>query len=72
MGGNMLTVLRQRDAADNLETMLPEGEELLYHCLWVAELYTPSTLAPLLDGVRKLWEKSPRALTREGSGRRRS
>jgi hypothetical protein len=41
----------RRDPADNQNTRIPEGEEVLVPVIWLTELYTPTTLADLLDGL---------------------
>jgi hypothetical protein len=41
----------RRDHADNQDTRIPQGEEVLVPAIWLTELYTPTTLAGLLDGL---------------------
>lgn len=46
-----------RDAKENDETRLQPDESLEVPAVWVAELYTPSTVAGLLEGLHRLgWE----------------
>lgn len=46
-----------RDAEDNAKGRLPEDEGVQIPGLWVAELYTPSTVSGLLQGIENLdWE----------------
>jgi hypothetical protein len=41
----------RQDPADNQNTRIPEGEEVHVPAIWLTELYTPTTLAGLLDGL---------------------
>ena len=41
----------RQDPADNENTRIPEGEEVRVPAIWLTELYTPTTLAGLLDGL---------------------
>lgn len=48
---------RQRDPKENEESRLPDGEHIAVPGVWVAELYSPSTVSGLLDGIARLgWE----------------
>lgn len=52
-----LEVWKERDPRENREGRLPDGETVTVPAIWVAELYTPSTVSGLLDGLRNLgWE----------------
>ena len=47
------------DLEENESSRLPPNETLSVPAVWVAELYTPSTVSGLLEGIRKLgWEHS--------------
>jgi hypothetical protein len=41
----------RQDPADNQATRIPDGEEVHVPAIWLTELYTPTTLAGLLDGL---------------------
>jgi len=48
---------RQRDPQENEASRLPGGEHITVPGVWVAELYGPSTVSGLLDGIARLgWE----------------
>lgn len=48
---------QQRDLEENAQGRLPDDERIQVPAIWVAELYTPSTVAGLLDGITELgWE----------------
>lgn len=48
---------RDRDPSENARGRLPNDEGIEVPAVWVAELYTPSTVGGLLDGIRDLgWE----------------
>jgi hypothetical protein len=52
-----LDVWTDRDPDENQATKLPNNERLEIPGVWAVELYTPSTVAGLLDGIRGLgWE----------------
>jgi len=47
----------ERDPKENAQGRLPEDEHVQVPAIWVAELYTPSTVAGLLAGIADLgWE----------------
>ena len=47
----------RRDSMENAQGRLPPDESLSVPAVWIAELYTPSTVAGLLDGIHQLgWE----------------
>jgi hypothetical protein len=48
----------RRDPADNRDTRIPAGEQVLMPVLWLAELYTPTTLHGLLSGLRPLMSRT--------------
>lgn len=49
--------LRNRDAEQNARGKLPDDEGLQVPAIWVSELYTPSTVGGLLQGIRDLgWD----------------
>lgn len=49
---------RDRDPKENEEGRLPDREALTTPAVWVAEVYTPSTVAGLFDGIQRLrWER---------------
>jgi len=49
---------KDRDPGANAESSLPEGERVELPVIWVAELYTPSTVPGLLSGISKLgWDQ---------------
>jgi hypothetical protein len=48
---------RERDPEENDQGRLPAGERIEVPAIWVTELYTPSTVAGLFEGIKKLdWE----------------
>ncbi len=48
---------RDRDPRENAQGRLPDGEGVQVPAIWVAELYTPSTISGLLAGITNLgWE----------------
>jgi hypothetical protein len=48
---------RERDPEENARGRLPKDERVQVPVIWVAELYTPSTVAGLLEGIANLgWE----------------
>jgi hypothetical protein len=44
----------RHDQDQNVQTQLPAGEQVRVPVLWLAELFTPTTLPRLLSGVREL------------------
>jgi hypothetical protein len=51
------TFWRQRDPNENARGRLPDSERVELPAIWVAELYTPSTVPGLLAGITDLgWE----------------
>ncbi len=49
--------VRDRDLEENARGRLPDDEGVQLPGIWVAELYTPSTVGGLLKGIRELgWE----------------
>ena len=48
----------RRDPADNQDTRMPVGEQVQVPVIWLTELYTPTTLAGLLDGLPQLLAKA--------------
>jgi hypothetical protein len=49
---------RQRDEEENARGRLPDDEQVQVPAIWVAELYTPSTVGGLLAGIARLgWEQ---------------
>ena len=47
----------KHDPDENARGRLPDDEDVQVPAIWVAELYTPSTVGGLLDGIRHLgWE----------------
>ena len=52
-----MTLLEQSTAQENERGRLPHGEEIHLAGIWIAELYLPSQLQPLLAGLKRLgWE----------------
>jgi len=52
-----LDFLQRRDREENAEGRLPDNEHVQVPAIWVVELYTPSTVAGLLEGITRLdWE----------------
>lgn len=50
-------IMRKRDEEQNESGRLPEGERVEIPVVWIVELYTPSTVSGLFDGISKLgWE----------------
>lgn len=50
--------MRKRDKEQNESGRLPEGEHVEIPVVWIVELYTPSTVSGLFDGISKLgWER---------------
>ena len=47
-----------RDRGDNLDTRIPEGEQVRLPVIWLTELYTPTTLTGLLEGLPRLMAKA--------------
>lgn len=48
---------RDRDPSENAAGRLPDDERIEVPAIWVTELYTPSTVRGLLDGIHRLgWE----------------
>jgi hypothetical protein len=45
---------RERDPESNAESTPPEGERIELHSLWLAEVYSPSTVANLIQGLQRL------------------
>lgn len=53
-----LVYQQERDQKNNLATHIPESEELRLRCIWGAELYGPSQIEPLYEGMKRLgWDK---------------
>ncbi len=50
--------LRRRDRDDNQNRRIPEGEQIRFRVIWLTELYTPTTLAGLLQGLPPLLAKA--------------
>ena len=44
----------QKDSAANEATRLPDGERLRMPAIWVAEVFTPTTVSNLVEGIRGL------------------
>ena len=52
-------IWRSHDPEENEASRLPIDENLSVPAFWVTELYTPSTVSGLLEGIRKLgWDRS--------------
>ena len=49
---------RSRDLTANEETRIPNGERVCLPVIWLTELYTPTTLVGLLDGLERWLAKS--------------
>lgn len=49
---------RRRDPDDNRRTRIPEGEQVRFPVIWLTELYTPTTLDGLLEGLPPLLAKA--------------
>jgi hypothetical protein len=49
----------ERDGRENTETRLPADENVRMPALWITELYTPTTVHGLLDGLRPFALKEP-------------
>lgn len=49
---------RRRDADENEATRIPSGESVIVPAIWVTEIYTPTTLAGLLEGVPPMLKKT--------------
>lgn len=48
----------KRDPKENAESRPPADEQVELHSIWVAEIYTPSLVSGLLDGLHGLgWDK---------------
>jgi hypothetical protein len=47
-----------RDPEENRETRIPDDEQILVPVVWMTELYTPTTLAALLQGLPPLLAKA--------------
>jgi hypothetical protein len=47
-------IFARDDPADNASTHLPAGEQARIPVIWLAELFTPTTLLSLIGGVREL------------------
>ncbi|NQV16640.1 hypothetical protein HQ531_14350 [bacterium] len=51
-------ILQEHDQKDNIRGKLPKDEHIQVPAIWVAELYTPSNIDGLFQGIRKLgWEQ---------------
>ena len=59
---------REKDADVNRRTRIPEGEHINVPLICLTELYTPTTVAGLLDGLRSLLLKEEKSY--KSSGRR--
>lgn len=46
------------DPGDNADTRLPSDEQALIPVIWLAEVFTPTTLPSLLSGVRELTSRA--------------
>jgi hypothetical protein len=46
--------LSRGDPAENAATRLPPGEQIRLPLIWLAEIFTPTTIDGLIDGMRKL------------------
>jgi hypothetical protein len=44
----------RKDPDDNAATRLPSGEQALMPVFWLAEVFTPTTIANLVKGIRNL------------------
>jgi hypothetical protein len=59
---------KSRDVSENKRTSLPKNEELHFHCVWVSEVYTPSTIDSLQLALNKLnWDYSEKPLGQQDS-----
>jgi hypothetical protein len=47
-----------RDAEDNRDTRVPDGEMVRVPAIWLTELYTPTTLGGLVDRLPSLMAKA--------------
>lgn len=47
-----------RDADDNRDTRIPDGEQVRVPAIWVTELYTPTTLGGLVDHLPSVMAKA--------------
>jgi hypothetical protein len=50
--------LSRRDSAENAATRLPPGEQARVPVIWLAEIFTPTTIDGLVDGMRALAGKA--------------
>jgi hypothetical protein len=50
--------MSRRDPAENRETRIPDEEQIRVPVIWLTELYTPTTLAALLQGLPPLLAKA--------------
>jgi len=49
-----VSFFRSKDPADNAETRLPAQEQALVPVIWLAEVFTPTTIDKLIKGIRDL------------------
>jgi hypothetical protein len=47
-----------RDAGDNRDTRIPDGEQVWIPAIWLTELYTPTTVGGLVDGLPSVMAKA--------------
>jgi len=48
------------DPKENKETEIPEGENVMQHCIWLLEVYNPDSFNNLINNLNKLgWKRSP-------------
>jgi hypothetical protein len=50
--------LSRHDPAENAATRLPPGEQVRVPVIWLAEIFTPTTIDGLVDGMRELAGKA--------------
>jgi hypothetical protein len=50
----MQPALAQHDPSDNADTRLPDDEQVRVPIIWLAEIFTPTTIDGLVDGMRRL------------------
>jgi hypothetical protein len=64
--GESLVRFRDRDAAENVDSRLRDNERFEVAAVWVAEVFTPSHIANLQQGIESLgWSISPDAGLRD-------
>ncbi len=60
----ILRTSRERDEEDNAKTEPPSDELIDLRCIWAVEFYTPSHVAQLLRGFKKLgWDREDPAIS---------